>query len=167
VCETAQYLLFGLLALQNNFISRDVLVAAFGAWIAGKSKPLDQILLDQGHLDVDCHALLMGLVRQHLKLHGDDPEQSLADLSALGSVVRRLMDLGDPELSASLGHVAASQLSGPHIDPDATSTFVGAPTSVGGRFQLLRLRADGGLGAVYVARDEEVHRKVALKQIKD
>jgi len=164
--DTAQYLLFGLLALQNNFISRDVLVAAFGAWIAEKSKPLDQILLDQGHLDVDCHALLMGLVRQHLKLHEDDPEKSLADLGAMGSVLRRLLDLGDPELAASLGHVSAIGLGDQDIDPYATATFLGVPTSSGGRFQVLRLHAEGGLGEVYVARDEEVHREVALKQIK-
>src|SRR5262245_26083257 len=48
---TAGNLLFGLLALQNSFISRHALVAAFGAWVADKSKPLDRILLDQGHLD--------------------------------------------------------------------------------------------------------------------
>src|SRR5262245_21534004 len=103
--DTASNLLFGLLALQNNFISRDVLVAAFGAWIADRTKPLDQILLDQGHLDADCHALLMGLVRQHLKLHDNDPEKSLKDLSAIGSVFHRLVGLGDTDLSASLSHV--------------------------------------------------------------
>ena len=107
--DTARNLLFGLLALQNNFISRDALVAAFGAWVADKSKPLDRILLDQGQLDADCHALLMGLVRQHLKLHGDDPERSLADLSSVGSALRRLMDLSDPDLSASLAHVGAAR----------------------------------------------------------
>src|SRR4029077_2847298 len=90
--DTAQNLLFGLLALQNNFISRDVLVAAFGTWVADKSMSLDQILLDRGHLDPDCHALLTGLVRQHLKLHSDDPEKSLADLSSIGSLPRRLVD---------------------------------------------------------------------------
>ena len=164
--DSAQNLLFGLLALQNNFISRDVLVAAFGAWIAEKSKPLDHILLDQGHLDADCHALLTGLVGQHLKLHGDDAEKSLADLSAMGSELRRLLDLGDPELSVSLGHVASARRGDQDTDADATATFLGAPTSSGGRFQVLRLHAEGGLGEVYVARDEEVHREVALKQIK-
>jgi hypothetical protein len=131
--DTASNLLFGLLALQNNFISRDALVAAFGTWIADKSKPLDRILLDWGHLDADCHALLMGLVRQHLRLHGDDSERSLADLSAMGSVLRRLMDLGDTDLSASLGHVGAARPGDHDTAPDATSTptIVGAPTSPG------------------------------------
>src|SRR4051794_7995653 len=106
--DTAGNLLFGLLALQNSFISRDTLVAAFGAWVADKSKPLDRILLDQGHLDADCHALLMGLVRQHLKLHGDDLQKSLADLSAVSSALHRLVELGDPELTTSVAHVAAA-----------------------------------------------------------
>jgi tetratricopeptide (TPR) repeat protein/tRNA A-37 threonylcarbamoyl transferase component Bud32 len=99
-------------------------------------------------------------------LHGNDPEKSLADLSAVGSVLRRLVDLGDPDLCASLAHVGATRPSGHDSDSDATTTFLGAPTSSGGRFQVLRLHAEGGLGEVYVARDEEVHREVALKQIK-
>ena len=34
----AHSLLFGLLALQNNFIDRETLLAAFNAWIADKSR---------------------------------------------------------------------------------------------------------------------------------
>ncbi len=74
--DTARNLLFGLLALQNSFISRDALVAAFGAWVADKSKPLDRILLDQGQLDADCHALLMGLVRRHLDSTATTPRRA-------------------------------------------------------------------------------------------
>jgi serine/threonine-protein kinase len=164
--DAASNLLFGLLALQNSFISRDALVAAFGTWIADKSKPLDQILLDQGHLDNDCHTLLMGLVRQHFKLHGDDPERSLADLSAMDSALRRLLDLSDPDLCNSLAHVAATRPSGQRSDPDATATFLGTPTSSGGRFRVLRLHAEGGLGRVYEARDDELGRKVAVKELR-
>src|SRR5262249_55417700 len=97
--DAAGNLLFGLLALQNSFLSLDTLVAAFGTWIADKSRPLDRILLDHGQLDADCHALLTGLVRQHLKLHGDDPERSLKDLTPVGAARGRLLDLGDPELT--------------------------------------------------------------------
>ena len=43
----AENMLLGLLALQNHFIDRDALVAGFDAWVADKSKPLGQLLLDR------------------------------------------------------------------------------------------------------------------------
>jgi hypothetical protein len=40
-------LLFGILALQMDFISRDALVAAMNAWVLEKSKPLGEFLREQ------------------------------------------------------------------------------------------------------------------------
>src|SRR4029077_11674831 len=52
-------------------------------------------------------------------------------------------------------------------EPDDAATSVGLATSGGGRFRVLRLHDRGGLGEVFVARDEEVRREVALKRIQD
>jgi hypothetical protein len=41
-------LLFGILALQMDFIDRDALVEAMNAWVLDKTRPLGQILQDRG-----------------------------------------------------------------------------------------------------------------------
>src|SRR3954467_13736584 len=84
--NTDRNLLFGILALQMDFISRDALVKAMNAWVLEKAKSLGQILLEQKALDSEEHDLVEALVQKHLKLHGNDPEQSLAAVSSVGSV---------------------------------------------------------------------------------
>src|SRR5688500_17729733 len=74
-------LLFGCLALQMDFIGRGELLAALAAWVADKSKDLDQILRAQGAVSPERHALLEGLVREHLRAHGGEARRSLATLS--------------------------------------------------------------------------------------
>ena len=75
-------LLFGILALQNNFISREQLLAAFNAWVVTKDKPLGDILREQKVVTPEWHALLEALVQAHLQQHGNDAQQSLAAVSS-------------------------------------------------------------------------------------
>src|SRR5262249_40468815 len=75
-------LLFGLLALQNGMVNQSQLVAAFGAWTLAQDRPLADVLVEQHALDVAHRTLLEALVAAHLKLHGDDPEKTLASLPA-------------------------------------------------------------------------------------
>src|SRR5207247_9438291 len=56
--DTGRNLLFGLLALQNNFVDREALLAAFNVWVADKSRSLGRILVEQGVLTPARHALL-------------------------------------------------------------------------------------------------------------
>src|SRR5690348_17277710 len=102
-------LLFGILALQMDFISRDSLVAAMNAWVLNKEKPLGQILVDHGALDADNRAWLEAGVERHLARHGNDPERSLAALSSVGSVRRDLQQVADADVQASLAHVSAAR----------------------------------------------------------
>jgi hypothetical protein len=83
-------LLFGILAVQMDFVSRDALIQAMNAWVLEKHKPLGQILQDQGSLASSRRALLEALVSEHLKQHDNDPQKSLASLSSVGSVKQQL-----------------------------------------------------------------------------
>jgi tetratricopeptide (TPR) repeat protein/tRNA A-37 threonylcarbamoyl transferase component Bud32 len=155
-------LLFGILALQADLIGRDALIAAMNAWTVNKTTPLGQILLDQGALDADGQALVEALMQRSLARHGD-AEQSLAALNSLGSARDQLQQLADPDLQASLAHVAPT----PPLDPEATvdrhSLAHGNGEAV--RYRVLRPHAKGVLGEVFVAEDTELHREVALKEI--
>src|SRR6516164_1370386 len=102
-------LLFGILALQLDFINRDALVRAMQAWVLEKNKSLGQILLDLQALSTEHCSLLETLVEQHLRVHDQQATKSLASLPGARFLVDDLKSLADSEVDASLQHLSTNQ----------------------------------------------------------
>src|SRR6516164_1479436 len=115
-------LLFGIVALQMDFITRDQLIAAMNAWVLDKHKPLGQVLCEQGALLHEDHEAIETLVRRHLLRHDNDAERSLAALSSIGPVRAALARITDPDVQASLPCVSATR-----HDAELTLSYVGSP----------------------------------------
>jgi serine/threonine-protein kinase len=167
-------LLFGIFARQLDFIGRDQLVAALNVWVLDKHKPLGEILVEQHALGQDTREALELLVDKHQQCHGHQPRQSLAALSVSPDLHRDLGAIADAELQSSLAGLPPPPGTTADLPPTTTNQpgspqsplAVGEPSSSGLRFRVVRPYAEGGLGKVSVARDRELNRDVALKEIK-
>ncbi len=162
-------LLFGVLAVQTGLVTAESLIATMEIWVEDKTQPLGQRLVERGVLSQDRRALLDALVAEHLKQYGANATMSLAAVGSPSVLRARLERIIDPAATDVFAQLPAEA---PVVGPFDTLVApvegqAGAGTSSVGplRFRVLRPHARGGLGEVFLADDQELHREVALKEI--
>jgi serine/threonine-protein kinase len=155
-------LLFGILAVQMDFISRDALIQSMNTWVLEKHRSLGDILRDQGALKESEQTLLEALVEKHLERHRNDARQSLAAAASPPRVHQELSRIQDGDVQASLSDIFSTRET---VMEPTTAELPNGRSST--RYRVLRPHARGGLGEVFVALDQELNREVALKEIQE
>jgi hypothetical protein len=117
-------LLFGIFAVQLDYVTREALLAAMNAWVMEKHRPLADLLVERGALNPDDREHLESVIARHVARHGGDPERSLAAVGAASSVVSDLKRaVADTDVQASLGLAGSA----PGDDPDSHATRAPEP----------------------------------------
>jgi eukaryotic-like serine/threonine-protein kinase len=155
-------LLFGVVALQMDFISRDQLIEAVSKWVRNRETPLGKILLEQKAIDSETYNLLEPLVDKFMQPDNDDAAIALAAVGPIASIGEQPAGTDDKDIAATVDfqsgkHIAISS------NRDVSSLSSGPTVS---RFRILHFYAEGGFGLVSLASDEELHREVAFKELK-
>ncbi|HEY2838004.1 MAG TPA: serine/threonine-protein kinase [Pirellulales bacterium] len=154
---TDRNLLFGVLVLQADLIDPARFAEACSAWAARKETELADLLVERGWLTPADRIDVERLLERKLKKHGGDAKAGLAEVTT-DDLRQTLSVITDPEIHKTLGEIARAN--GHPASPTVDYRPVGRD-----RYSVTRLHARGGIGQVWVARDNDLGREVALKEL--
>jgi hypothetical protein len=110
-----QNLLFGLLALQADLISRDDFLQACEQWSAGRELSFPRLLVQRGWLKAEDRREVERLVERKLARHGGDVRASLAEL-ANNPLQGAFVSLQNRDVQLPLGMSSAGQPANNSVD---------------------------------------------------
>jgi eukaryotic-like serine/threonine-protein kinase len=166
VNELNRDLLVAVLAVLTDTVHEDGLAAILDSWSQKRQTPLAQLLKQvSGVDDAKFHELEI-LAAVHLKAHGNDIRQSLNALNVLAPTIEVPTDVGDGGHRLTVDKTLGCDATVPIDESSAQAGSAQASLLINGeRFRLIRPHAKGGIGQVWLARDSELQRDVAIKEI--
>ena len=163
-------LLLAVLTVITDALPRDVLTTALATWAETPECSLAGHLKEKGLLDDQRLQALQCLVSAHLEGHDGDIQSSLDAWDAQGLTQDILTEIEATFPGNAVSATIAESLAGTlpmngreAPGPDERTKHPGPMEPQ--RFELIRPHAKGGIGQVWVARDRELQREVALKEI--
>jgi len=157
--NTDQNLLFGVLALQLEYIDTNQFADVCAAWATRKNMTVADIMVERGWITPQAKDEVEGLLTRKLDKHDGDARKALGD-AADASARDVMRDVGDEQVDETLDH-----LEPPSGFVKVLDTVDFAPEERS-HYTLSRVHSKGGLGRVWLARDKRLHREVALKEIR-
>ena len=151
-------LLFGVLALQDELIDRTQFADVCAGWALQTNQLLADLLEERGWITADDRREVERRVARKLKRHRGDAHATLGAVAE--SAAREVLaNVGAAPINESLHRLA------PATGYVVVETLV-KPEARHSRYSITRLHGKGGLGNVWVARDVDLNREVALKEMK-
>ncbi len=153
--EVGRELLFAALAVHAKRVDEAALSAACASWLPRRETGLSlaDVLVERGALDPASRAEVAALVEARLAEFDGRPRAALSALVS-AELRRTLSSLGDDEIRRALDEVGRSAASLDRLHGTIE------------RYSLDHVHAHGGLGRVWLARDLDLDRDVALKEIR-
>ncbi|HXY33210.1 MAG TPA: protein kinase [Planctomycetaceae bacterium] len=148
-------LLFGTLALQCELIDSDQFAEACRALAMSKVGSLAALLLDRGWIGADDRAHLDYLVQRKLGRPSDDMRVSVSYPPK---------ERGSISTDAAGFHSTINEAP-PSPNPLSIDSNVRTRRRLSDRFELSRMHASGGIGEIWIARDADLNRDVAIKRL--
>jgi PAS domain S-box-containing protein len=157
IMYTDRNLLFAVLALQADLIDSREFVEACSLWTSRKNVPIAELLIERGWIQPADRVHVDYLLERKLQKHGGNTRASLASVS--NDVKRSLAALEDTDIQCSLADI-------PEADASESGATIDHVSDAQQRYTLACLHATGGIGRIWEARDNQLGRNVALKELR-
>lgn len=151
-------LLFGVIALEMGFLTKEQFAAACAAWGGEGESEFARTCVDFGYLKYFQCEGVEAVARAHLKTFDGDVVRSLDAISVSPEVKEILLDLGWDEVMRQTLRALPARA------PATGATLSRPPAD---KYTIQREVGRGGIGRVVAAVDNDIRRTVALKMLSD